>query len=76
MATAKKDAVTERHLLLFGRIIQSFAAHELLMERIMAHVTGDASTAHHSADAGPDLRREAQGPARPSVAREDAARSL
>ena len=40
MAVAKKDAVTERHLLLFGRIIQGFAAHELLIERIMAHVMG------------------------------------
>lgn len=40
MATAKKDAVTDRHLLLFGRIIQGFAAHELLIERILAHVMG------------------------------------
>ncbi len=35
-----KAGLGEHHLLLFGTIIQRFAAHELLMQRIMAHVLG------------------------------------
>ncbi len=34
------SGVGERHFMLFGKIVQSFAAHELLMSRIMAHLLG------------------------------------
>lgn len=32
--------LSERHFTLFGQIVQSFAAHELLMSRIAAHLLG------------------------------------
>ncbi len=35
-----KAGLGDRHLLLFGTIVQRFAAHELLMQRISAHVLG------------------------------------
>lgn len=35
-----ENCLTDRHLLLFGRIVQSFARHEALMEEIMATVSG------------------------------------
>lgn len=37
------DCLTERHLLLFGTIIQWFARYELLMQEIMATVAGSDS---------------------------------
>jgi hypothetical protein len=40
MGAAKPAGVSEKHLLLFGTIVQNFAAHELLIARIMAHVLG------------------------------------
>src|SRR5580704_8878114 len=39
MKPADLDCLTERHLLLFGTIIQWFARYELLMQEIMAAVT-------------------------------------
>lgn len=40
MGAAKPGGVSEKHLLLFGTIVQNFAAHELLMARVMAHALG------------------------------------
>lgn len=39
-----ENCLTERHFLLFGRIIQSYARHEALMEEIMASVSGADAT--------------------------------
>jgi hypothetical protein len=39
------DHLTERHLLLFGTIIQWFARYELLMQEVMASVAGTDSGA-------------------------------
>jgi hypothetical protein len=38
MTESPKAGLDDRHLLLFGTIIQTFAAHELLIARLMAHV--------------------------------------
>jgi hypothetical protein len=38
MKKAMREDLTERHLLLFGTIIQWFARYELLMQEIMATV--------------------------------------
>lgn len=43
MEKARLDYLTERHLLLFGTIIQWFARYELLMQEVMAAVTGSDS---------------------------------
>jgi len=40
MENAGLDCLTERHLLLFGTIIQWFARYELLMQDVMATVAG------------------------------------
>jgi hypothetical protein len=40
MAGMKTEGVGDKHLLLFGTIVQRFAAHELLMVRLMAQVLG------------------------------------
>ncbi len=40
MPRSKTAGVDERRLLLFGTIVQNFAAHELLIQRVMAHVLG------------------------------------
>ena len=40
MGAAKPGGVSQKHLLLFGTIVQNFAAHELLTARIMAHALG------------------------------------
>ncbi|MGD0850376.1 hypothetical protein [Bradyrhizobium sp.] len=40
MSVAPSDCITERHLLLFGTIVHWFARYEVLMQRIMATVTG------------------------------------
>ena len=37
------DCLTERHLLLFGTIVQWFARYELLMQEVMATVSGSDS---------------------------------
>ena len=39
------DCLTERHLLLFGSIVQWFARYEVLMQDVMAAVAGANSTA-------------------------------
>ncbi len=36
MSKGTPDCLTEQHLILFGKIIQWFARHEVLMEEIMA----------------------------------------
>lgn len=40
MKTVIPSCLTERHLMLFGAIVQWFARHELLIEEIMASVAG------------------------------------
>ena len=37
------DYLKDRHLLLFGKIVQWFARYELLMQQVMATVTGSDS---------------------------------
>ncbi len=44
MTNALQNYLTEQHLLLFGTIVQWFARYELLMEEIMATVTGAESS--------------------------------
>jgi hypothetical protein len=43
MKKADLDCLTERHLLLFGKIIHWFARYEFLMQGVMATVTGSDS---------------------------------
>lgn len=38
MSRCGTDGVSEQHLLLFGTIVQGFAAHESLIQRVMAHI--------------------------------------
>jgi hypothetical protein len=38
MSKDKSEGIGEQHLLLFGAIVRSFAAHESLIQRIMAHI--------------------------------------
>ena len=38
------DCITDQHLVLFGAIIQWFARHEVLMQEIMATVSGADAT--------------------------------
>jgi hypothetical protein len=45
MSTVILDCLTERHLTLFGTIVQWFARHELLMQEIAATVIGSDSAA-------------------------------
>jgi len=45
MSAAIPGCLTERHLTLFGTIVQWFARHELLMRKIMATVIGSDSAA-------------------------------
>ena len=40
MSLKLPSCLTEKHLTLFGVIVQWFARHELLMEQLMAHVAG------------------------------------
>ena len=40
MSVTPSDCLTERHLMLFGTIVHWFARYEVLMQRIMATVTG------------------------------------
>jgi hypothetical protein len=40
MSQELDDALTDQHLLLFGRIVRAFARHETLMREIMAAVSG------------------------------------
>lgn len=45
MPQAKANGIDERHLALFGAIVQKFAAHELLIARVAAHVMGTQTAA-------------------------------
>ncbi len=45
MNAIKFGCLTERHLILFGTIVQWFAQYELLMQKIMAKVIGSDSAA-------------------------------
>jgi len=45
MSTVIAGCLTERHLTLFGTIVQWFARHELLMQEIIATVIGSDSAA-------------------------------
>jgi hypothetical protein len=40
MSGMKTEGIGEKYLLLFGTIVQRFAAHELLIARVMAHILG------------------------------------
>jgi hypothetical protein len=40
MSQGTKDHITDQHLVLFGSIVQCFAHHELLIQEIMATVSG------------------------------------
>ena len=40
MSKGTPDCITEQHLLLFGTLIQWFARHEVLMQEIMAAISG------------------------------------
>jgi len=45
MSTHPANCLTDRHLLLFGAIVQCYARYELLIQAIIVHVTGsDAAT--------------------------------
>jgi len=44
MSKGTQDCLTEQHLILFGKIIQWFARHEVLIEEIMATVSGADAT--------------------------------
>jgi hypothetical protein len=44
MRKETQDWLTDQHLILFGRIIQWFARHEVLMQEIMATVSGADAT--------------------------------
>jgi len=44
MSKETPNCITERHLIFFGAIIQSFACHEVLVQEIMATVSGADAT--------------------------------